>query len=251
MPKISNKVSVYGDSMRDGNSAIGLQSTAQRLLLDAKFNAGVNDFAIGGNSFAASTAGTNQIFGRTFQSQITNFDDCDICAISLGTNDLPGGIVAGTRTPVGSIPSSANFVDYVGSDFLPIGANALIHVQQALAASKRPVLIGVPYASRDHLLASGGGIFGADVPELAGWTTEQRRDTAAGLILKISAVNACLRVISGTQNIPIIVPYGAPIAPNMILADYNSVIDGIHHTQAYGHALSDWIGTELVRIFSL
>lgn len=37
----------------------------------------------------------------------------------------------------------------------------------------------------------------------------------------------------------------------MILADYNSVIDGIHQTQAYGHALSDWIGTELVRIFSL
>lgn len=169
----------------------------------------------------------------------------------MGTNDLPSGIVAGTRTPVGSIPSRANFADYVGSDFLPIAANALIHVQHTLAASKRPVLIGVPYASRDHLLASGGGIFGADVPELAGWTSEQRRDAVAGLVVKISAVNACLRVISGMQNIPMIIPYGAPIAANMVLADYNSVIDGIHQTQAYGHALSDWIGTELVRIFSL
>ncbi len=161
MPKVSNKVSVYGDSMRTGNGAIGLQSTAQRVVLNAKFTAGINDFAIGGNSFAASTAGTNQIFGRTFQNQITNFDDGDICVISLGANDLPSGIIGGTRTPVGSMPSSANFADYVGSDFLPIAANALIHVQQTVAASKRPVLIGIPYASRDHLLASGGGIFGA------------------------------------------------------------------------------------------
>lgn len=256
MAKITNKVSIYGDSMRVAPS--GGSSTAARLLLNPKFSAGVNDFAVGGTTFwghhrgytgtGASNPGTLMWGGLDFAGKLT-VDDCDICVVSLGGNDQPAGIVAGTHTPVVNLGNGTYVQNFVGSDFLQIAADCLVMVQTASAAGKRPVLVGLPYVNETKLLASGGGIYGADV--FPTYTTEQRTSMAHGLVLKFEAVNAAVRIVSGLQGVPIIVPYGSPIAPNMVVPSTSSVIDGVHPTVAYSNDISDWIGTEIVRIFSL
>lgn len=257
MPKVTNKVSVYGDSMRAANPAIGLSSTAQRMRLSPKFSAGVNDFAVGGTSFygtlrglsgfSAASPGSLLWGGRDFQAQMA-VDDCDIVVISLGGNDQPAGIQPGTSTAITNLGPGTPGEGYVGSDYLSIAADCLVMTQHARAAGKRPVLVGAPYMSLDKLLASGGGLYGADV---VGGTEQSRRDMALGAISKVVAVNSFIRIVGGLQGVPVIVPYGSPIAPNMVPASSASVTDGVHHTQAYGHALSDWIGTEVARIFAL
>ncbi len=257
MTKVTNKVSVYGDSMR--TAPPGGQSTAERLRLNSKFSAGVNDFAVGGTAFygtlrgttatgATSTGVTNLWGGLDFEAHLAS-DDGDIVVISLGGNDQPAGVNQTTGAFIENLASGTDSQGYVGADALSIAADCLTMCQKVVAAGKRPVLVTTPYTNLTAFLASPNGAFSATAfPSL---TVEQRTAAASAYMDKATVIRLAIRIISGQQGYPYILPFGAPGPVPSTMPTASSVIDGVHPTVTYSNAVSDFIGTEIVRIFGL
>lgn len=260
MTKVTNKVSVYGDSMRTAPQVAGGQSTAERLRLNPKFSAGVNDFAVGGTSFygtlrgttaagATSTGFTNLWDSWDFAEHLAGSDDGDIVVISLGGNDQPAGVNQTTGAFIENLPPSTDSQGYVGADALSIAADCLTMCDYVVGAGKRPVLVATPYTNMTAFLASPNGAFSATAfPSL---TVEQRTAMASAFMDKATMIRLAIRIISGQQGYPYILPFGAPGPVPSTMPTASSVIDGVHPTVTYSNAVSDFIGTEIVRIFGL
>lgn len=264
MAKVANKVSIYGDSMR--TAPVGGQSTAERLRLNPKFSAGVNDFAVGGTAFYGTlrgttavgpgTGGTNLWGGLDFQTHLAASDDGDIVVISLGGNDQPAGVDQTTGAFIANLPPGTDSQGYVGADALSIAADCLTVCQKVVAAGKRPILVTTPYTNLAALLASPLGAYSdtllnpsAPAPPL--YTVQQRTAMASAFMDKVTIIRLAIRIVAGQQGYPYILPFGAPGPVPSTMPTALSVIDGVHPTVAYSNAVSDFIGTEIVRIFGL
>lgn len=262
MTKVTNKVSIYGDSMRIAPP--GGQSTAERLRLNPKFSAGVNDFAVGGTSFygtlrgttaagATSTGVTNLWNDWDFLEHLGLFDDGDIVVISLGGNDQPAGVNQTTGAFIENLGPGTDSQGYVGADALSIAADCLSMCQVVVTAGKRPVLVTTPYTNLTALLADPVGAYSDALLNHPVWmyTVEQRTAMASAFMDKATMIRLAIRIISGQQNYPYILPFGVPGPVPSTMPTASSVIDGVHPTVTYSNAVSDFIGTEIVRIFGL
>jgi lysophospholipase L1-like esterase len=230
---IASKISVYGDS-----TCISQQGSATRAARIAAFGPGFsghNDYAQGGNSLARNLTGNNAgklLFGGlTFQQHIRTADDAGIVVIHLGGNDQPQAM-NGSLIPPGA-PAEA----YLGSDGLQIAADALLTCQYAKEAGKRVLVCGTPYY--DAALAAT-----ALVPDAG-------PDGARGFINRLNIVNTALRCASSVADVPFVATYGAPVRPDQPRAGHASTWDGLHPTRGYSHAVSDFIASEIIRIFRL
>lgn len=74
---------------------------------------------------------------------------------------------------------------------------------------------------------------------------------ASAFMDKATMIRLAIRIISGQQGYPYILPFGAPGPVPSTMPTASSVIDGVHPTVTYSNAVSDFIGTEIVRIFGL
>jgi len=257
MTKVTNKVSVYGDSMR--TAPAGGQSTAARLRLNPKFSAGVNDFAVPGTAFygtlrgttatGATSVGTNLWGGSDFEAHLAASDDGDIVVISLGGNDQPAGVDQTTGAFIANLASGTDSQGYVGADALSIAADCLVMCQKVVAAGKRPVLVTTPYTNLTAFLASPYGAFSATF--FPGLSVEQRTAAASAYMDKVTAIRLAIRIIAGLHGYPYILPFGAPGPVPSTMPTASSVIEGAHPTVTYSNEVSDFIGTEIVRIFGL
>lgn len=237
MPKVTNKISVYGDSVC--TSQQGSQPRAQRIAAQLGRGAGFNDYAVGGQTLASTLAGVvtatgaPMFGGRTFEQHIKTVDDCDICIISLGGNDAPtyGGA---PLSPVSS-PEA-----YLRGEFLPIAADALQLCQHATAAGKRVLVVGVPYLS-PVVMSSSSGRFPGNL------------DASKGYAARLTAANTALRCAAGFNGSQFVYTYGGtpgPVGPAPTgYTDYAAVWDGLHPTLAYSHAVSDFLAAHINAIF--
>lgn len=236
MPKISNRVSVYGDST--SISQQGSQPRAQRIAAFGSKFFGYNDCAYGGHSLNANynqTVYRNLVMQNIpFSTYIGANDDSDIVVIHLGANDAPTG-ADGLLVP----PSAANASAYLGCDALAIAGLVRNHVSTARAAGKRPVLVGMPYFNADRALA-GGGVYAGSAEAVA-----------RGFTCRLALNNLAIRAISGIDGVPFIATYGHGGAGGHPPADYNSTWDGIHPTLAYSHAVSDYIAQQILTLLGL
>lgn len=236
MPKIINKVSVYGDSTCISQQ--GSQPRAQRIAAFSSKFVGYNDSAQGGHSLSANLNETVYLNlvpqNIAFPTYIGSNDNSDIVVINLGGNDAPTG-ADGMPIP----PSAANASAYLGCDALAIAGLVRVHVSTARAACKRPVLVGMPYFNADRALATGGVYEGsADA-------------FARAFTCRLAVNNLAVRAIAGVDGVPFIATYGYGGAGGHPVADYNSTWDGIHPTIAYTHAVSDYIAQQIIMIFGL
>jgi lysophospholipase L1-like esterase len=197
---------------------------------------GFNDYAQGGNSISRNLTGFNSgkpLFGGlTFQQHVQAVDDADIVIIHLGGNDQPQAI-DGSLIPAGAAPQA-----YLGSDGLQIAADALLTFQYAKAAGKRVLACGTPYV--DIALAA-TVLF-----------PHEDADGALGFINRMNIVNTGLRCASSVvADVKFVATYGAPSRPDQPRAGSASTWDGIHPTLEYSHAVSDFIASEIIRLFRL
>lgn len=237
MPKIVNKISVYGDSVC--TSQQGSQSRAQRIASQLGRGAGYNDYAVGGQTLASTLAGVvtatgaPMFGGLTFAQHISTVDDSDICIISLGGNDAP--TYNGSALSPRSSPEA-----YLRGEFLPIAADALQLCQHAKAAGKRVLVVGVPYLS-PSVLASSSGLLAGNL------------DAAKGYAARFTAANTALRCAAGFHGSPFVYTYGgtpSPVGPAPTgYTDFAAVYDGLHPTLAYSHAVSDFLAAHINAIF--
>ncbi len=222
MPKIANKVSLYGDSVTSSAnySARMMRRAAGKLT-------GVTNYARGGNTLAGNLKG--QLLGQPlfngldFASHIALVDDADIVLLRLGGNSLPAGWVEDDAQAC------------LGADYLDIGAEAMQHVQFARAAGKRVVMVGTPYLNIQSYMRYYGASEGRAATDL-----QRTRN-----------VNSHLRVVSAIMGVPFIGTHGLGgdgLHPSAGPAD---VPDGVHPSPAYHDAIGDYLADSIVRIFKL
>lgn len=236
MPKVTKKVSVYGDSVCI--SQAGSLTRAQ--YLGAAFGAGYNDYAHGGQTLRdtiqgkVSATGANMFpGGKNFKDHIEQTDDCDICVISLGGNDAP--FMRGTYSPISNFaPAEA----YLGAEYLQIAADVRYLSNIAIAAGKRTVVIGMPYL--DINKAVNGPFDTAQPPVSQLFATKEQ---AQGFAARINGTQTALRTATALWSTPFITPFGGrpeevalqpPVSPN-------NTRDGIHPAPAYANAVNAYL----------
>lgn len=250
MPKVTNKIEVFGDSACTVPPG-GTQSRAARIYArnPAKFGgAGFRDNAIGGQSYvknfqgiAPGGGGMPGWGGLDFPGYISTISDADICILSLGGNDTVTGInSAGNPTDYGNGVLQADVQTHVGTDCLNVAAFAFQHIQWINAAGKRPFVVGLPYVNVVELSTPGVG----PAPTM---TLEEAKGAAA----RVTAINAALRVACGLTSTPFLAVYGAPLNSGQPAAGPGSNRDGIHPTNTYANALGDFIADRIIATFGL
>ncbi len=222
MPNITNKVSLYGDSV----TAAADYPSRMMSRAPGKF-AGIVSYARGGNTFAANLSG--RLFdlplfnGLDFATHIAKVDDADIVVIRLGGNSVPAGW------------DKDDSQACLGADYLDICAEIFLHVQYVRAAGKRLVLVGTPYTNIASYMSYWG------LPEGRAVTDLQR----------IRHANSGIRYVCATLGVPFIATHGQGGDGRHPPAGAADVPDGVHPSPQYHDAVGDYLAGAIVRALKL
>ncbi len=260
MPLVPRKLVVFGDSSTIAHGSA--PSRAQRICqqnptqFSGGWVTGANALApddshcYGGQTLASTlkgqhTAERRDIFGgMDFDTYITTTCDADVCVINLGANDSMVGFDPVQQAPVvlGNGVRHAGLQGmgpgHAGGDCLQNAEDLLSAITSIHHAGKRAVVVGVPYFDMAALSAPGGLLAG--FPELV-----------QGFAARVLMIHSAFRIVCAMQGVPFIATHGNPIGAGQPAASPACTWDGLHPVDGYRNAVSDFVGTEVVRVLGL